>query len=117
MRRFVSIAMVLLFWLGPLSALVPGSDESQLPACCRRHGVHHCTMSQDEVSGANHSVTAPATCPQYHRAAPATMAAFVLPPVPVAEAERATRVALAAVQLETLQHARTSADRGPPARV
>ena len=48
MRRIVVICLVLLYWLGPLMALVPASAESRLPACCRRGGKHHCMMNMAE---------------------------------------------------------------------
>lgn len=44
MRRGFSIYLILFFGFGPLSALAKGSDETGLPACCRRHGAHHCAM-------------------------------------------------------------------------
>ncbi|HEY3703950.1 MAG TPA: hypothetical protein VGL22_02750 [Terracidiphilus sp.] len=115
MRRLVSIAMVLLFWLGPLSALLPGSDESQLPACCRRHGVHRCVMSIDEASGPVHVVSAPASCPRYHRPAPATRCGFTLPGgFSIAHATAAEPI-VPSVQIVTAHQARPAADRGPPA--
>ncbi|MGB9030480.1 MAG: hypothetical protein WCC27_10205 [Acidobacteriaceae bacterium] len=46
MRRAFAAALVLIFSLpliAPLLASTP--DESQLPACCRRNGKHHCAMS------------------------------------------------------------------------
>ncbi len=50
MRRFgsvlVALGLVLVFGLPLISpALASTSDESQLPACCRRNGKHHCAMS------------------------------------------------------------------------
>jgi hypothetical protein len=114
-RRLISIAMVLLFWLGPLSALLPGSDESQLPACCRRHGAHHCAMASGGVSGAGDVVSAPSRCPQYHRSSPATRGAFALPRTS-AIAVAAESCPLIAVPLRgSLHQTRTSANRGPPA--
>jgi hypothetical protein len=44
MRRGFSIYLILFFGFGPLSALAKGSDDAGLPACCRRHGAHHCAM-------------------------------------------------------------------------
>jgi hypothetical protein len=51
MRRTFSIFLILQFWLGPLVVLLPASEESRLPACCRRHGAHHCAMSSEMASG------------------------------------------------------------------
>ena len=44
MRRGFSIFLILFFGLGPLSALIDGSEDASLPPCCRRHGAHHCAM-------------------------------------------------------------------------
>jgi len=77
MRRLLSIFLILLFWLGPLAALLPGSDESRLPPCCRRHGAHHCAMSMrmmamvaEAASGGTLIVSAPVTCPYFPGFAP-----------------------------------------------
>ena len=45
MRRALTIFLILNLWLGPLAAILPASDESRLPPCCRRHGAHHCAMA------------------------------------------------------------------------
>jgi len=48
MRRTFAGLLVLVFSL-PLIAptLAPSLDESQLPACCRRGGKHHCAMAME----------------------------------------------------------------------
>src|SRR5262249_49252306 len=51
MRRAFSILFVLLFGLAPLGPILDGDDPS-LPACCRRHGEHHCAMSSSRPSQA-----------------------------------------------------------------
>ena len=93
MRRTHSILIALVLQLilgfGPaLSAIPAGAltsaqsgwsgkvDESRLPACCRRNGLHHCTMHAGETAKSspqlqleerNHDsfakVTAPDCCP------------------------------------------------------
>lgn len=50
MRRIIGICLVLFYWLGPAMTLVPASEESRLPACCRRGGPHHCMMSMAELA-------------------------------------------------------------------
>jgi hypothetical protein len=50
LRRLLSIVLVAMFGLpfvSPLLALTAKS-ESNLPACCRRNGQHHCMMSIGE---------------------------------------------------------------------
>jgi hypothetical protein len=65
MRRWLSISLILFFWLGPLATLLPASDESRLPLCCRREGAHHCkgTMNVAQVESSHSILTAPAHCP------------------------------------------------------
>src|SRR4051812_47672753 len=78
MRRLLSLVLVALFWAGPLSALMPGSEQARLPACCRRHGAHHCAMISAEGASAapGRTFASPARCPRYHRSGPATAPAF-----------------------------------------
>jgi len=80
-RRFLSIPLILLFWMAPLAALMPGSEDARLPMCCRRHGTHHCAMSGSEapLTGGEHAVSAPAHCPLYHAGTPARIAVFLAP--------------------------------------
>ncbi len=56
---------------GAAGGLLPASDESRLPACCRRHGAHHCAMAMrmaammaQDASGKTHLHCAlqPAPC-------------------------------------------------------
>lgn len=51
MRRALAILLVFAFSLPLIApALASAPDESQLPACCRRDGKHHCAMFSDAVS-------------------------------------------------------------------
>ncbi len=72
MRRAASLFLVLFFGFGPLSGLLQSSDDARLPACCRRHGAHHCAMAMQmaamlaqEASGKTPALTAPLTCPMF----------------------------------------------------
>jgi hypothetical protein len=50
LRKLLSIALLVVFGLpfaSSLLALSPTSDAN-LPACCRRHGKHHCSMSAEQ---------------------------------------------------------------------
>jgi len=70
-RRGISIFLLVLFWLGPLAAMLPASDDFSLPACCRREGAHHCAMSMDMAAtasapqGSSAALTAPRHCSNY----------------------------------------------------
>jgi len=83
MRRGLSILLILFFSLGPLTAVFRSSDESRLPACCRRHGVHQCSMAVRTAkfqSGSEPSFTAPSTCPLY----PGQSALLITAPLAIA---------------------------------
>ena len=88
MRRALSIFLTLFFAIGPLTALFGDTDDTRLPACCRRHGAHHCAMSETAMgkvllAGSQPAVTAPAHCPLYPQGTPATSSATqALTPAP-----------------------------------
>ena len=72
MRRLFSISLVLFFGLWPLTGALEASDDSRLPACCRRHGAHHCAMTMkmaammvEAESGSTPMASAPMTCPLF----------------------------------------------------
>jgi len=125
MRRWFSIFLILFFGLGPLSALADGTEDASLPACCRRHGAHHCAMSAQKMAvkaslsaDPTPELSVPSTCPLYHgpalymlmpahalAAVPASLRAeFALAPAPAVER-------VAAFSRPTRAHA----VRGPPA--
>ncbi len=82
MRRVCSILFVLLFGLGPLAVAVDGDDAS-LPACCRRHGAHHCAMSSavNRADSQTPALAAPSHCPFFPQgnASPSPTAILVRP--------------------------------------
>ena len=125
MRRFSSILLILLFGMGPLAATLPASAESRLPACCRRHGTHHCAMSAEMAAGASKSAsesdpvfTSPLHCPNF----PGSVAASTTPvhalvasaaglPVLFTQTHSPSASAGAAQMTQLGAHA----NRGPPA--
>ncbi|MGC2300915.1 MAG: hypothetical protein WA476_19065 [Acidobacteriaceae bacterium] len=64
MRRAFAATLVLLFSL-PLIApvFVPASAASQLPACCRRNGNHHCAMKMELGNLPSHDRAVSEKCP------------------------------------------------------
>jgi hypothetical protein len=87
MRRILSICLLLVLGLGPVMAAVPADalalawaahgDDSVLPACCRRHGAHHCAMGAQDGNASNGFATVSATgcCPCW----PHTLASSATP--------------------------------------
>jgi hypothetical protein len=51
MRRTIALALTMLFCWTPIAPFFAPDAEANLPACCRRHGQHHCTMRALERSG------------------------------------------------------------------
>jgi len=121
MRRGLSLLMILLFGLGPLAAALPGSDESRLPPCCRRHGAHHCAMKMRmaaQAASGKPVFTAPITCPLFPGFAvlpTASMDALAAAPSSL-PALLAQSHALAANRTAArMSQVRTRTGRGPPA--
>jgi hypothetical protein len=122
MRRLLSIILILFFGLGPAVAILHADDDSGLPACCRRHGAHHCEMSMRTASfmvqsNGNPILTAPSTCPYFpgYNVAPSTSFALSTPTLslPALLAERHSPPAARANA--RLSQLRTRSVRGPPA--
>jgi len=122
MRRAFSILFVLLFSLGPLAVAIDGDDAS-LPACCRRHGAHHCAMSSAAPPQSNQagsqipSLTAPLHCPMFPtgNASPSPIAFLVrssFSSIPCAQ--RADRMSVSGIFPDRI-HLGTPSLRGPPA--
>ncbi|HLY43332.1 MAG TPA: hypothetical protein VKR52_19125 [Terracidiphilus sp.] len=123
MRRALSILFVLLFGLGPLAATLNAADDAQLPACCRRHGAHHCDMSGESVArlvragSGNPAFSTPLRCPMY----PGLTHALV-PPMHALAASHATTLRLTAAAFSSAAPGavvlasplRTGPSRAPP---
>jgi hypothetical protein len=124
MRRGLSIFLILTFAFGPLSALADGSEDANLPACCRRAGAHHCAISMHRAamraeaeSEKTTSIGVPSTCPQY----PGLAAMFAAPAPALAASSASAAVAAATLRTGDGGHEvifsatlGTHAGRGPP---
>ena len=124
MRRGFSIFLILLFGLGPLSALADGSEDASLPPCCRRHGVHHCAMSMRMAAMAHlppesgPAFTIPSTCPNY----PGLSITILMPSHALTAAQASPHVAITRLVATAFERdgmhegsSRTYDGRGPPA--
>jgi hypothetical protein len=125
MRRCLSIFLILTFALGPLSALADGSEDANLPACCRRNGAHHCSLAAHMAAmramaqqDGTPFFAAQTVCRYY----PAAATAFSTPPPALAVS--AARGPVLSAHLRSVPGAssvpksnpsRTHAGRGPPA--
>jgi hypothetical protein len=69
-QRLLALSLLLLFsfpLVSPLLALSTSSDAN-LPACCRRNGVHHCQMKVQQSNTSAHQttvITVSMKCPFY----------------------------------------------------
>ncbi|MFC5863098.1 hypothetical protein ACFPT7_12400 [Acidicapsa dinghuensis] len=81
MRRIFSLLLVLLAGCAPILEAMPANalrsgwtgkvDESRIPACCRRHGQHHCMMDAME-DDPGLVVMGPSSCPCMPHSMPCT---------------------------------------------
>jgi hypothetical protein len=122
MRRGTSILLLAFFLLGSLPAVL-GDNDANLPACCRRNGVHHCAMASVRaaiLASGKPIVTAPSTCPNYPGDNALTMAPLS-GLVPTATAELALPAAFhspsASRATARVSAARTRSSRAPPAPI
>jgi hypothetical protein len=125
MRRGFSILLILFIGLGPLTELLPASDDLSLPPCCRHHGAHHCAMAAMMAKMMVHmppdprpQVSVPLTCPSYpDPTAALTPPAPLMPSAVAAVHERHAHVYLppAANAVKLFHPLPAHTDRGPPA--
>jgi len=52
MRRVPALLLVFLFGFSLIAPALSVDDESNLPACCRRDGKHHCAMMDRDMAQA-----------------------------------------------------------------
>ena len=118
MRRSISLALLLLFGLLPLTPLFAPDSEANLPACCRRSGKHHCAMRMAGVAlgGRTGFNTVSEKCPCYpigvivaHSTANPEIRRQILPAI----TSHLTSVALPKIHYR-LWLDRSHRDRGPP---
>ncbi len=127
MRRVLSLVLVLFFGLGPLAPMLTAQDDTNLPACCRRHGAHHCAMSGDSQSQTQSQIyqdesstpafAAPSRCPHY----PARLARNLTPAVGLVASHTASAPSARTLRITSLHSSPLVRSiphlsvRGPPA--
>jgi hypothetical protein len=122
LRHLSAILLLIVFSLSPIAPLLGADDDSNLPACCRRGGKHHCSMirhsgsSSDSVEGA--ALNNNGRCPSYPGFAPGTfpIVAGVAPAAASAAVLAARRASCRSFELRVLSSLRLRAHskRGPP---
>jgi len=121
LRHLSAILLLIVFSLSPIAPLLGADDDSNLPACCRRAGKHHCSMTRH--SGANDSVEGAAwnnngRCPSYPGFALGTfpIVAGIAPAAASAAVLAARRASCRSFELRVLSSLRFRANskRGPP---
>jgi len=120
MRRALASFLLAVFGFPPIAPALVADADSNLPACCRRGGKHHCAMMTDEGASAAGISVGPIRqpCPMWPAAAPAPASG----PVALPESSGAVFGAVAshtARQFQTgaryrLSFDRSSQKRGPP---
>jgi hypothetical protein len=122
MRRAFAALLVLVFSFPLIApALASSPDASQLPACCRRNGKHHCAMGMEMGGSPARSHLLSEKCPYSPFArTPLMLRHAAAPAIHASGAGHAE--GLAAIAGEAEAGYRISADRarykrGPPAAV
>jgi hypothetical protein len=73
MRRALTILLLAIFSFSLMAPALLAEDESNLPACCRRHGKHECGMkmvtARPPVSSGPSINSTKRPCPEYPKGA------------------------------------------------
>ena len=124
MRRLLSITLLVVF-LFPIAAPLFALSTSDIPACCRKGGKHHCAMSAEDRAAldtfnnaAPQLAPTPDSCPFAPRSTAAHTANFALATNPATTAAITTarnRIAQTRSR-QRLAQIRSHQKRGPPTR-
>lgn len=118
MRRSIALVLAIVFSSLLILPAFAGLTESNLPACCRKGGKHHCAMSMMEIPApSGPTFSNGEKCPCFPRFTVATHVETFAPPL--SYAVFAGLVKHPAVQAQTQAAYRISYDRsrhkrGPP---
>ena len=119
MRRTLATVLVLAFGLPLVApAFVSLTRASELPACCRRNGAHHCAMSEVSVAVPAHDRTVSSNCPYWPAGHLRLMMPHAVATQSAVVARYAARTAEVVREAEAgyrISSERTRQKRGPPA--
>jgi len=116
------LALITGFYAAPLLQAASSDPDAGLPACCRRHGRHHCAMADQAAhlspSGTSQIGQTPQHCPLYSRSATTPVVRFHtgLAPAPAffARAVSHTTIHPQTHVVFRLSFDRSCQKRGPP---
>src|SRR5579871_5802474 len=113
-RRYPAILLLAVFSISLSVPALPAGSDSDLPACCRRDGMHHCSTAGTTAPGASLA----AVCPAFPKtgATPAHSKIAAVRPAAAAVGQIAGRAAGLAGALGLVHNcfARERQKRGPP---
>jgi hypothetical protein len=120
MRRLLALFLLAVFSFPLIAPAIPADAESKLPACCRRHGKHHCAMMMDDAAsttGVSVGSVEP-RCPLYPNS-PSSPAGQYVAVLRSSGAIFGAIVSHPAIQLQTqagyrVSFSRSRQKRGPP---
>jgi hypothetical protein len=121
MRRILAITLLIAIGSGLVAPVfaATANPQASLPACCRRHGKHHCSMMNLSGSASDPTFQAP-PCPSYPAAAAPLqlITALLAAPLPQsAEIRREATPRVASLLLARTHAASANLKRGPPTRL
>jgi hypothetical protein len=64
-RRILAVLLIALFGLLAVSPALSADPESNLPACCRRAGKHHCAMAAESGASSGPAFQSGGRCPYF----------------------------------------------------
>jgi hypothetical protein len=123
MRRTLALLLPVLLSLPLIAPLILANADSNLPACCRRNGQHHCampSMGAEAPSSSGSSIHSGVSRCSYYPGAASTQRESKIAPLKASLAIFASLISHPVVQTQTeaqyrVSFSRSRHKRGPPA--
>ncbi len=117
-RRVLAVLLMALFGLLAVSPALASDPESNLPACCRRAGKHHCMTAAGSGATGGLAIESGGTCPYFPgslatASSPDAVAAFTTQTVSAPPTYR-TAERYATPEVAIFSPGRSHHKRGPP---
>ena len=117
MRRLLAVLLIALFGLLAVSPAFASDPDSNLPACCRRAGKHHCALASTSGAASGPALQSGGRCPYFPGSVVTTSPdaiAAVASRVLFAPAPRHAAVRYASQTSAIFSPDRSHQKRGPP---